>query len=66
MDLESMITESLLIGSNNWKLSYIKKSGKELTLKKIKDLKLKQLLDFLTWKIKVLLISLALKEYWKK
>lgn len=61
-----MITESLLIGSNNWKLLYIKKSGKELTLKKIKDLKLKQLLDFLTWKIKVLLISLALKKYWKK
>lgn len=61
-----MITESLLIGSNKWKLSSIKKSGKELTLKKIKDLKLKQLLDFLTWKIKASLILLVLKKYWKK
>lgn len=60
-----MITESQLIGSSKWKLSYIKKSGKELTLKKIKDLKLKQLLDFLIWKIKVLLILLDSKKYWK-
>lgn len=65
MALELTITESLLTGLNKWKLLCIKKSDKELTLKRIKASKLKLLLDFLTWKTKALLISPDLKKLYK-
>ena len=65
MALELTITELLLTGLNKWKLLCIKKSDKELILKKIKASKLKLLLDFLTWKTKALLILQDLKKLYK-